>query len=207
MKLSSIPIMSLPSLVFFLVSVWFTLALAGNVTYDSRSLILNGQRKLLISASIHYPRSVPGMWPGLVQTAKEGGVDVIETYVFWNGHELSPGNYYFGERWDLVKFVKIVQQAGMYLILRIGPFVAAEWNFGGVPVWLHYVPGTVFRTDSEPFKYHMKKFTTFIVNLMKQEKLFASQGGPIILAQIENEYGDYERCLWRRREGICQVGC
>ncbi|KAB1210500.1 Beta-galactosidase 3 [Morella rubra] len=169
-----------------------TLCLAGNVTYDHRSLIINGQRELLISASIHYPRSVPAMWPGLVQTAKEGGVNVIETYVFWNGHELSPGNYYFGGRYDLVKFVKIVQRAGLHLILRIGPFVAAEWNFGGVPVWLHYVPGTVFRTDNEPFKYYMQKFTTFIVNLMKQEKLFASQGGPIILAQIENEYGYYE---------------
>ncbi|KAL8210305.1 hypothetical protein R6Q57_007037 [Mikania cordata] len=125
---------------------------ANNLTYDSRSLIIDGQRKLLISAAIHYPRSVPAMWPGLVKTAKEGGVDVIETYVFWNGHEPSPGNYYFGGRYDLPKFVKIVHDAGMLMILRIGPFVAAEWNFGGIPVWLHYVPGTVFRTDSEPFK-------------------------------------------------------
>ncbi|XP_061360009.1 beta-galactosidase 10 [Gastrolobium bilobum] len=179
-------------LLLFLLSVSFTLSFAGNVTYDGRSLIIDGQRKLLISASIHYPRSVPAMWPGLVQTAKEGGADVIETYVFWNGHELSPDNYYFGGRFDLVKFVKIVQQAGMYLILRIGPFVAAEWNFGGVPVWLHYIPGTVFRTYNQPFMYHMQKFTTYIVNLMKQEKLFSSQGGPIILAQIENEYGYYE---------------
>ncbi|KAK4567103.1 hypothetical protein RGQ29_003086 [Quercus rubra] len=178
--------------IFLFLCFTFTLSLAENVTYDSHSLIIKGQHKLLISASIHYPRSVPAMWPGLVQTAKEGGADVIETYVFWNGHELSPNNYYFGGRYDLVKFVKIVQQAGLYLILRIGPFVAAEWNFGGIPVWLHYVPGTVFRTDNEPFKYYMQKFTTFIVNLMKQEKLFASQGGPIILAQIENEYGYYE---------------
>ncbi|KAM4114156.1 hypothetical protein ACJW30_04G048800 [Castanea mollissima] len=178
--------------IFLFLSFTFTLSLAENVTYDSHSLIIKGQHKLLISAAIHYPRSVPAMWPGLVQTAKEGGADVIETYVFWNGHELSPNNYYFGGRYDLVKFVKIVQEAGLYLILRIGPFVAAEWNFGGIPVWLHYVPGTVFRTDNEPFKYYMQKFTTFIVNLMKQEKLFASQGGPIILAQIENEYGYYE---------------
>ncbi|KAI9114456.1 hypothetical protein K1719_014684 [Acacia pycnantha] len=189
MKLSFLPI---APLVVFLLSSSFSLAFAGNVTYDHRSLIINGQRKLLISASIHYPRSVPAMWPGLVQTAKEGGVDVIETYVFWNGHELSPGNYYFGGRFDLVKFVKIVQQAGMFLMLRIGPFVAAEWNYGGVPVWLHYIPGTVFRTNSTSFMYHMQKFTTYIVDLMKQEKLFSSQGGPIILAQIENEYGYYE---------------
>lgn len=164
-----------------------------NVSYDSRSMIFDGQRKLLISAAIHYPRSVPAMWPGLVQLAKEGGANVIESYVFWNGHELSPDNYYFEGRYDLVKFVKVVQKAGMYMMLRIGPFVAAEWNFGGVPVWLHYVPGTVFRTDNEPWKYYMQKFTTYIVNLMKKEKLFASQGGPIIMAQIENEYGYYEQ--------------
>uniref|UniRef100_A0A5B7AW96 Beta-galactosidase n=1 Tax=Davidia involucrata TaxID=16924 RepID=A0A5B7AW96_DAVIN len=208
MKLCFRPIT--PLLLF---SLFFTLSLAANVTYDRRSLIIDGHRKLLISASIHYPRSVPAMWPGLVQTAKEGGVDVIETYVFWNGHELSPGNYYFGGRYDLVKFVKIVQQADMYMILRIGPFVAAEWYFGGVPVWLHYVPGTVFRTDNEPFKNYMQKFMIFIVNLMKQEKLFASQGGPIILAQVENEYGDYETvygdgakpyAMWAARMALSQ---
>ncbi|KAM3319362.1 beta-galactosidase 10 [Capsicum chacoense] len=185
----------------------------GSVTYDRRSLIINGQRKLLISASIHYPRSVPAMWPGLVQLAKEGGVDVIETYVFWNGHEISPDNYYFGGRYDLVKFCKIVQQAGMYMILRIGPFVAAEWNFGGLPVWLHYVPGTTFRTDSEPFKHHMQKFMTYVVNLMKKERLFASQGGPIILSQVENEYGYYENAygeggkryaLWAAKMALSQ---
>lgn len=185
----------------------------GNVSYDSRSLIIDGQRKLLISTAIHYPRSVPAMWPGLVQLAKDGGANVIESYVFWNGHELSPDNYYFEGRYDLVKFVKIIQKAGMYMILRIGPFVAAEWNFGGVPVWLHYVPGTVFRTDNEPWKHYMQKFTTYIVNLMKQEKLFASQGGPIILAQIENEYGYYEQsygdagkryALWAAKMALSQ---
>ncbi|CAN1276226.1 Beta-galactosidase 10 [Linum perenne] len=130
----------------------FEVGLAGNVTYDGRSLIIDGQRKFIISASIHYPRSVPAMWPGLVQTAKEGGADTIETYVFWNGHEIAPSVYNFEGRYDLVKFVKIVQEAGLYLILRIGPVVAAEWNYGGVPVWLHYIPGTVFRTDNENFK-------------------------------------------------------
>ncbi|XVF61085.1 hypothetical protein PTKIN_Ptkin08bG0101000 [Pterospermum kingtungense] len=176
----------------FLLFCLFNFCCGGNVTYDHRSLIIDGQRKLLLSAAIHYPRSVPGMWPGLIRTAKEGGIDCIESYVFWDGHEPSPGKYNFEGRYDLVKFVKLVQEAGMYMILRIGPFVAAEWNYGGIPVWLHYVPGTVFRTDNEPFKHYMQKFMTVIVNLMKQEKFFASQGGPIILAQVENEYGFYE---------------
>ncbi|CAH8338182.1 unnamed protein product [Eruca vesicaria subsp. sativa] len=164
----------------------------ATVSYDRKALIINGQRRILLSGSIHYPRSTPEMWPGLIQKAKEGGVDVIETYVFWNGHEPSPGNYYFGDRYDLVKFIKLVQQAGLYVNLRIGPFVCAEWNFGGFPVWLKFVPGIAFRTDNEPFKAAMKKFTEKIVWMMKAEKLFQTQGGPIILAQIENEYGPVE---------------
>ncbi|XP_023638216.1 beta-galactosidase 2 [Capsella rubella] len=159
------------------------------VTYDQKSLIINGQRRILLSGSIHYPRSTPEMWPDLLRKAKEGGLDVIQTYVFWNGHEPSPGNYYFEDRFDLVKFTKLVHQAGLYLDLRIGPYVCAEWNFGGFPVWLKYVPGIVFRTDNGPFKIAMQKFTKKIVDMMKAEKLFQTQGGPIILSQIENEYG------------------
>ncbi|KAM0862872.1 hypothetical protein ACQ4PT_044966 [Festuca glaucescens] len=195
-------------------------AAASSVTYDNRSLIIDGRRRLLISTSIHYPRSVPAMWPKLVAEAKDGGADCIETYVFWNGHETAPGQYYFEDRFDLVQFARVVKDAGLYLMLRIGPFVAAEWNFGGLPVWLHYIPGTVFRTNNEPFKVrvacefcgcllfpvlgddpsdifwmqsHMQSFTTKIVDMMKNEQFFASQGGHIILAQIENEYGGDEQ--------------
>lgn len=105
------------------------------------------------------------MWPDLIKKAKDGGLDVIQTYVFWNGHEPSPGKvkiscnlkkyiytqfmsfdiklcvnntsyefpyfqYNFEGRYDLVKFIKLIQQAGLYVHLRIGPYVCAEWNFG-----------------------------------------------------------------------------
>ncbi|KAJ6766035.1 BETA-GALACTOSIDASE RELATED [Salix purpurea] len=159
-----------------------------NVSYDKKALIINGQRKVLFSGSIHYPRSTPEMWEGLIQKAKDGGLDVIDTYVFWNLHEPSPGNYNFDGRGDLVRFIKLVHEAGLYVHLRIGPYICAEWNFGGFPVWLKYVPGISFRTDNEPFKSAMQKFTQKIVQMMKDEKLFESQGGPIILSQIENEY-------------------
>ncbi|TQD71177.1 hypothetical protein C1H46_043297 [Malus baccata] len=165
------------------------------VTYDKKAILINGQRRLLISGSIHYPRSTPQMWEGLIQNAKDGGLDVIDTYVFWNGHEPSPGNYYFEGRYDLVGFIKTVQKAGLFLHLRIGPYICAEWNFGGFPVWLKYVPGISFRTDNGPFKMAMQGFTQKIVQMMKDEKLFASQGGPIILSQIENEYGPESKAL------------
>ncbi|KAJ6840574.1 beta-galactosidase isoform X2 [Iris pallida] len=164
----------------------------ASVSYDHKAVIINGQRRILISGSIHYPRSTPEMWPGLIQKAKDGGLDVIQTYVFWNGHEPSPGQYYFGGRYDLVRFVKLVKAAGLYLHLRIGPYACAEWNFGGFPVWLKFVPGISFRTDNGPFKAAMAKFTTRIVSMMKAEGLYESQGGPIILSQIENEYGPLE---------------
>ncbi|RDX81515.1 Beta-galactosidase 1 [Mucuna pruriens] len=164
----------------------------ASVSYDSKAITINDQRRILISGSIHYPRSTPEMWPDLIQKAKDGGLDVIQTYVFWNGHEPSPGKYYFEGNYDLVKFIKLVQQAGLYVHLRIGPYVCAEWNFGGFPVWLKYIPGISFRTDNDPFKIQMQKFTTKIVDLMKAERLYESQGGPIILSQIENEYGPME---------------
>ncbi|KAL0424490.1 UNVERIFIED_CONTAM: Beta-galactosidase 3 [Sesamum radiatum] len=208
-----------------------------SVTYDRKAIVINGQRRILISGSIHYPRSTPEMWEDLINKAKEGGLDVIETYVFWNVHEPSPGNYNFEGRYDLVRFVKTIQRAGLYAHLRIGPYVCAEWNFGGFPVWLKYVPGISFRTDNEPFKVitsrfllllkfgsslitftvlnyiliswdlatkhlydfivaeAMKGFTEKIVNLMKSENLYESQGGPIILSQIENEYGPQAKAL------------
>ncbi|XP_022132466.1 beta-galactosidase 3 [Momordica charantia] len=160
-----------------------------SVTYDRKAILINGQRRVLFSGSIHYPRSTPEMWEDLIQKAKDGGLDVVETYVFWNVHEPSPGNYNFEGRYDLVRFIKTIQKAGLYANLRIGPYVCAEWNFGGFPVWLKYVPGISFRTDNEPFKRAMQGFTEKIVGMMKSEKLFESQGGPIILSQIENEYG------------------
>ncbi|KAI3938953.1 hypothetical protein MKW92_030529 [Papaver armeniacum] len=162
------------------------------VEYDHRAVVIDGKRRVLMSGSIHYPRSTPEMWPDLIQKSKDGGLDVIETYVFWNSHEPVQNQFDFQGRNDLVKFVKTVAEAGLYVHLRIGPYVCAEWNYGGFPLWLHFIPGIQFRTDNEPFKREMQKFTAKIVSMMKEEKLFASQGGPIILSQIENEYGNID---------------
>ncbi|KAK4390716.1 Beta-galactosidase 5 [Sesamum angolense] len=165
--------------------------ISGSVTYDSKAVIINGQRRILLSGSIHYPRSTPDMWEDLILKAKNAGLDVIDTYVFWNVHE----PFSWQCEYDLVRFVKTVQKLGLYVHLRIGPYVCAEWNFGGFPVWLKYLPGISFRTDNEPFKAAMQQFTQKIVGMMKSENLFESQGGPIILSQIENEYGAQRRAL------------
>ncbi|KAK9081203.1 hypothetical protein Syun_030566 [Stephania yunnanensis] len=169
-----------------------------NVSYDHRALIIDGRRRMLISAGIHYPRATPEMWPDLIAKSKEGGADVIQSYAFWNGHEPVRGQYNFEGNYDIVKFVKLVGAKGLYFHFRIGPYVCAEWNFGGFPVWLRDIPGIEFRTDNAPFKEEMQRFVKKMVDLMKQEMLFSWQGGPIILLQIENEYGNIESSFGQR---------
>ncbi|KAH6828005.1 beta-galactosidase 8 [Perilla frutescens var. hirtella] len=183
---------TVPALVFLLLAAAASLCSAIDVTYDGRALVIDGKRRVLVSGSIHYPRSTPDMWPDLIQKSKEGGLDIIETYVFWDFHEPVQGKYDFSGPKDLVKFIKLVGEAGLYVHLRIGPYVCAEWNYGGFPMWLHSIPGIQFRTDNEPYKVEMQKFTVKIVDLMKQNNLYATQGGPIILSQIENEYGNID---------------
>ncbi|KAG4167255.1 hypothetical protein ERO13_A13G184350v2 [Gossypium hirsutum] len=130
------------------------------------------------------------MWPDLIRKAKEGGLDAVETYMFWNAHEPARRQYDFSGNHDIIRFLKTIQDQSLYAILRIGPYTCVEWNYGGFPVWLHNMPGVSLRTKNDVFMNEMKNFTTLIVDMVKKEKLFASQGGNIILAQIENEYGN-----------------
>ncbi|XP_060176196.1 beta-galactosidase 13-like [Lycium barbarum] len=162
------------------------------VTYDARSMIVNGERELLFSGSIHYPRMPPEMWPEIIRKAKEGGLNLIQTYVFWNLHEPVQGQLNFEGNNDVVKFIKTIGEQGLYVTLRIGPYIEAEWNQGGFPYWLREVPNITFRSYNEPFIHHMKKYSEMVIDLMKKEKLFAPQGGPIIMAQIENEYNNVQ---------------
>ncbi|KAJ1254837.1 hypothetical protein BS78_K319500 [Paspalum vaginatum] len=158
------------------------------VSLDDRALVVDGTRRILFAGEMHYTRSTPEMWPKLIAKAKEGGLDAIQTYVFWNVHEPVQGQYNFEGRYDIVRFIKEIQAQGLYVSLRIGPFIEAEWKYGGFPFWLHDVPNITFRSDNGPFKKHMQRFVTYIVNMMKREGLYYPQGGPIITSQIENEY-------------------
>ncbi|KAG6393980.1 hypothetical protein SASPL_144556 [Salvia splendens] len=157
----------------------FQTAVSRSVSYDSKALIIDGKRRILQSGSVHYPRTTPDVWPEIIGKAKEGGIDVIETCVFWNYHEPVKGEYYFEGRFDLIRFVKEVHKAGLFVHLRIGPYGCAEWNYGGFPMWLHFIPGIQFRTKNDLFQREMERFLAKIVRMMKDANLFASQGGPI----------------------------
>ena len=156
------------------------------VGHDHRAITINGVRTMLISGAIHYPRSTPGMWPYIMKMAKNQGLNTVQTYVFWNIHEQKQGVLDFSGRANLSRFLEEAASAGLFVNLRIGPYVCAEWNYGGLPAWLNQVPNISFRSSNDAWKNLMRKFMLNILDYVSP--YLAKNGGPIILAQIENEY-------------------
>jgi hypothetical protein len=156
------------------------------VGYDHRAITINGVRTMLISGVIHYPRSTPGMWPYLMKMAKNNNLNTVQTYVFWNLHEPSQGKVDFSGRANLSQYLQAAADAGLFVNLRIGPYICAEWDYGGLPAWLNQIPNIVFRSNNDAWKAQMRRFVLSIVDYVTP--YLAKNGGPIILAQIENEY-------------------
>ena len=158
-----------------------------SVTYDKRSFIINNTRTIILSGSVHYPRSTPGMWDRIFEEMVKDGLNAVQVYVFWNVHEFKRGQEYdFTGSANLPLFIEKAAKAGLFVTLRIGPYVCAEWNYGGLPVWLNFISGMGLRSDNQAWKKEMERFMTDITKIV--EKYLARNGGPIILAQIENEY-------------------
>ena len=102
-----------------------------SVDYDSRSFILNGKRTLLLSGAVHYPRVMEGEWETVFNEMIKDGLNMVQTYMFWNLHEPVRGAPYdFSGNKNFLKFVEQAGKAGLFVTLRIGPFVAAEWDYG-----------------------------------------------------------------------------
>ncbi|XP_065908051.1 uncharacterized protein [Dysidea avara] len=157
------------------------------VTYDERSFLINNKRTVILSGSVHYPRSTPGMWDQIFAEMVKDGLNSVQVYVFWNLHEFKRGqDFDFSGPANLPLFLDKAAKAGLFVNLRIGPYVCAEWNYGGLPIWLNWIPGMRLRSDSAAWESEMEKFVTNFTEVL--EKYLARNGGPIILAQIENEY-------------------
>lgn len=123
--------------VFFAVLLQTADVLAGiakKVEFDGRSFSINGERQLFVAGSVHYPRAPRSEWPSIFQQAKESGVNLIQTYVFWDIHEPQNDQWNFPSdptsSEDLVAFVQEAEKQGLYVHLRIAGYICAEWNFG-----------------------------------------------------------------------------
>jgi len=150
---------------------------------------LDGQKVQIISGAIHYARVPRAYWRDRLKKAKAMGLNTIETYVFWNLHEPAPGRYDFSGQLDVAEFIREAQQEGLHVILRPGPYVCAEWEFGGYPAWLLKNPDIKVRTSDPAFLDAATKW----LHRLGQElaPLQSGNGGPILMTQVENEYGSF----------------
>lgn len=150
---------------------------------------LNEKPIKIISGSIHYFRVVPEYWRDRLEKLRLMGCNTVETYVPWNSHEPQEEQYDFTGGRDLRRFLQIAKEVGLYVILRPAPYICAEWEFGGLPYWLLNDSNMKVRFEYSLF---MKKISRYFDQLFAQVfDLQITQGGPIIMMQVENEYGGY----------------
>ncbi|OHS96929.1 Beta-galactosidase [Tritrichomonas foetus] len=154
---------------------------------------MDGKPFRYVSGSFHYFRTDADKWEDIILKMKNCGLNAIQTYVAWNLHEPTKGHFNFTGNADIVRFVELVQKHGMYLILRPGPFICAEWEFGGFPYWLLQDKSiSLLRSSDKSYMNHVRDY--FGVLFDKLRPYMYHNGGPIIMVQIENEYGYHGIC-------------
>ncbi|WP_027218276.1 glycoside hydrolase family 35 protein [Butyrivibrio fibrisolvens] len=150
---------------------------------------LDGEEFHLISGAIHYFRVVPQYWEDRLLKLRAMGCNTVETYIPWNMHEPKEGEFVFDGMLDLGKFIELAKSIGLYVILRPSPYICAEWEFGGFPAWLLKEDGMKLRCTYKPYLDHVKRYYDTLMPYIK--KYTYDNGGPVIMMQIENEYGYY----------------
>ena len=151
--------------------------------------VLDGKPTVLRSGEIHYARTPHQYWRDRLKKAKAMGLNAVCTYVFWNFHEPKKGEWNFTGDADLVEFCRIAQEEGLFVILRPGPYVCAEWDFGGYPAWLLKDRTTKVRTTDPKFMPELRRYLLKVGEVVKDRQV--TRGGNIIMVQVENEYGSF----------------
>ncbi|MDO7848483.1 beta-galactosidase [Hymenobacter sp. M29] len=158
-------------------------------TLGANQFLLDGQPLQMISGELHYPRIPREAWRARLKMAKAMGLNTIGTYVFWNAHEPQPGQYDFTGNNDVAAFVRMAQEEGLWVILRPSPYVCAEWEFGGYPYWLQNIAGLKVRSQEPQYLAAYQRYLQAVGRQLAP--LQVNHGGPILMVQVENEYGSY----------------
>ena len=176
-------------LVFVLILSLFNTSAQNSFIINNGNFVLNGKVTKIYSGEIHYPRVPHEYWKDRLLKIKATGFNTISTYAFWNVHEPKPGTWNFSGDNDVAEFIRTAKEVGLNVILRPGPYVCGEWDFGGLPAWLLKEPGMKIRCNDPAF---MKAAEKYLMRLGTELKgLQINAGGPIIMVQLENEYGAY----------------
>ena len=173
----------------FSLSTLTALARGGDFTAGKNTFLLNGQPFVVKAAELHYPRIPRPYWDQRIKMCKALGMNTICLYVFWNIHEQQEGKFDFTGNNDVAAFCRLAQKNGMYVIVRPGPYVCAEWEMGGLPWWLLKKKDIRLREDDPYFLARVKAFEAEVGRQLAP--LTIQNGGPIIMVQVENEYGSY----------------
>lgn len=161
----------------------------GTFTAGNKTFLLNGKPFVVKAAELHYPRIPRPYWEHRIKMCRALGMNTICLYVFWNIHEQREGEFNFTGQNDIAAFCRLAQKNGMYVIVRPGPYVCAEWEMGGLPWWLLKKKDIRLR-EQDP--YFMDRVSKFMAKVGEQlAPLTIQNGGPIIMVQVENEYGSY----------------
>jgi len=180
-------------LTLFLLTVLFNISSAQKAKHTfalgDSTFLLDGKPLQLISGEMHCTRIPRAYWRARMKMAKAMGLNTIGTYVFWNAEEPEEGKFDFTGNNDIAEFVRIAKEEGLWVILRPSPYACAEWEFGGYPWWL--LKDKTLKVRSKDPKF-LKYYHDYIMQLGKQlSPLLVTNGGNILMVQIENEYGSY----------------
>lgn len=151
--------------------------------------LLNGEPHRVLSGALHYFRVHPEQWADRIHKAKLMGLNTIETYVAWNAHEPRKGEWDATGWNDLGRFLDLVAAEGMHAIVRPGPYICAEWHNGGLPTWLTAMPGIGLRRSEPAYLAEVETYLRRVYDIVAPRQI--THGGPVVLVQIENEYGAY----------------
>ncbi len=186
--------MKIKSLLIILICLMFQISWAQGKTHTfslgTSDFLLDGKPFQIISGEMHPARIPAQYWRHRIQMAKAMGCNTIAAYIFWNYHETEPGVFDFQtENHNIAQFIRIAQEEGMWVLLRPGPYVCAEWDFGGLPSYLLSIPDIKVRCMDPRYTQAVERY---VKNLALQVKdLQVTKGGPVLMVQVENEYGSY----------------
>lgn len=159
------------------------------LTFRGKDFYLNDKKMNIYAGAIHYFRVPAAYWEDRLKKLKAAGFNTVETYACWNLHEPVKGQFDFSGMLDIERFLQTAADLGLYAIVRPGPYICAEWEFGGLPAWLLKDPQLRLRCYNEPYLTHVSDYYKEFLRRVAPHQV--TKGGNVIALQVENEYGSY----------------